>query len=48
MCGVNGLVFHKKSADMGPILVKKSLEVGPIHENATKTVKSAFLRLKTP
>ena len=30
MCRPNGLLFHQKSLDMGPILVKKSLEEGPI------------------
>ena len=28
----NGLVFHQNSLDMGPILVKKSLEQGPISQ----------------
>ena len=28
MCRPNGLPFHQKSLDMGPILVKKSLEEG--------------------
>ena len=35
-----------KSLDMGPILVKKSLEEGPISQNLRKIVKSAFLRQK--
>ena len=30
MCHPNGLLFHQKSFDMGPILVKKSLEESPI------------------
>ena len=35
----NGLLFHQKSLDMGPILVKKSLE---------KIVKSAVFMVKKP
>ena len=41
MCHPNGLLFHQKYLDMGPILVKKSLEEGPISQKLKKNVKSA-------
>ena len=39
MCRLNGLLFHLKSLDMGPILVKKkkSLEEGPFSQKLRKT-----------
>ena len=36
MCRPNGLLFQQKSLDMGPILVKKSLEEGPISKKLQK------------
>ena len=39
MCCPNGLLFRQKSLDMGPILVKKSLEEGPISHILQKNCK---------
>ena len=48
MCCPNRLLFHQKSLDMGPILVKKSLEEGPISQKLQKKmVKSVILEAKT-
>ena len=44
-----GLLFPKKSLDMGPILVKKSLGEGPISQKLQKkTCKSAMLKVEKP
>ena len=40
MCCANGLLFHQKSLDMGPILVKKSLEKGSISQKLQKNCKN--------
>ena len=48
MCRQNGLLFQQKSSDMGPILVKKSLEEGPFRKNHEKNVKSAIFELEKP
>ena len=45
MCRPNGLLFHQKSLDMGPILVKKILTV-PFHKNCKKIVKSAIFEVE--
>ena len=48
MCHQNGLLFHQKSLDMGPNLVKKSLEEGPISQILPKNCKiSCFWNRKT-
>ena len=36
MCRPNGLVFHQKSLDKGPILVKKKSEEGPVSPKLQK------------
>ena len=48
MCRPNGLLFQQKSLDMGPILVKKSLEEGPISNKSRKKVKSAIFEVEKP
>ena len=51
MCCPNGLLFHQKSLDMGPIWSKKSLEGGPISQNLQKKkkmVKSAIFEAEKP
>ena len=48
MCRPNGLFFTKKSLDMGPILVRKSLEEGPISRKFQKIVKSAVFEVEKP
>ena len=48
MCLPNGLLFHQKSLDMGPILVKKSFEESSITHNLRKMVKSAFFEAAKP
>ena len=48
MCRPNGLHFHQKSLDMGPILVKKSLEEVPFHKNCENIVKSAGFEVAKP
>ena len=49
MCRPNGLLFQQKSLDMGPILVKKSLEEGPISKKiAKKMVKTAIFEVQKP
>ena len=49
MCHPNGLLFHQKSLDMGPILVKKSLQEGPISQKLRKKVlKSAVFEAEKP
>ena len=45
MCHPNGLLFHQKSLDIGPVFVKKSLEEGPISQ---KFVKSTIFELEKP
>ena len=45
MCRPNGLVFHQKSLDMGPILVKKILRRGFYFK---KIVKSAVFETEKP
>ena len=40
-----GYFFPKTSLDIGSILVKKSLEVGPIHKYWKKNCKSAIENL---
>ena len=48
MCCPNGLLFHQKSLDMGPILVNKSIEEGPISQNLWRNCKmSSFWSRKT-
>ena len=45
----NGLLFHQKSLDMGPILVKKVLRESPISQKfAKKNVKSAVFEAEKP
>ena len=48
MCRPNGLLFHQKSLDMGSMLVKKSLEEGPISQKLRTTVKSAIFGVEKP
>ena len=36
MCCPNGLLFHQKSVDVGPILVKQILGEGPISQKLKK------------
>ena len=53
MCHPNGLLFHQKSLNMGPILVKKSLEEGPISQKLQKkkkkkNVKSTIFEVVKP
>ena len=50
MCQPNRLLFHQKSLDMGPILVKKSLKRGPISQKLQKKkmVKLASFEAKNP
>ena len=43
-----GLIFHKKSLEMGLIFVKKFLEVCPISQIMQNTVKSAIFEVETP
>ena len=46
MCRPNGLIFHQKSFDMGPILVQTSLEEGPISQKMwEKMVKLAIFEV---
>ena len=48
MCRPNGLLFHQKSLE-SPLLVKKSLEEGPVSQSSRKNVKSAVFEAgKTP
>ena len=44
----NGLIFHQKSLDMGPILVKKSLQEGPISQTLQKTCKISCFKVEKP
>ena len=47
MCCPNGLVFHKKSLDMGPIFVQKILKRGSHFTKIVKNFKNwPFLRWK--
>ena len=49
MCLPNGLLFHQKSLDMGPILVKKNPERSvPFHKNCEKIAKSAVFEADKP
>ena len=50
MCHPNGLLFHQKSFDMGPILVpKKILRIGShFTKKCKKVVKSAIFEVETP
>ena len=49
MCRPNGLLFHHKSLNMGPILLKKILRRGShFDKNFEKIVKSAILRVENP
>ena len=54
MCCPNGLLFHQKSVDMGPILVKKILRGGPISQNFQQKkkkidkIKSAIFEVENP
>ena len=54
MCHPNELLFHQKSLDVGPILIKKSLEEGPISQNLKKKIekkkieKSAVFEAEKP
>ena len=49
MYHLNGLLFHQKSLDMGPIFVKKSSEEGPISQtNSKKIVKSVIFEVGKP
>ena len=49
MCHPNGLLFHKKSLDIGPIVYKKSLQEDPnSQKQQKKLVKSAVFELEKP
>ena len=48
MCRPNGLLFQQKSLDMGPILVKKSLEEGPISQKSRKNGKISHFEVEKP
>ena len=49
MCRPNGSLFHQKSLDMGPILVKKILRGGSHSTKiAKKNVKSAVFEAEKP
>ena len=49
MCRPNGLLFHQKSLDMGPILVQKILRRGSHFTNfAKKIVNSAVFEAEKP
>ena len=49
MCHPNGLLFHQKSLDMGPILVKNILRGGShFTKIAKKKVKSAIFDAEKP
>ena len=48
MCHPNGLLFHQKFLDMGPILFKKSFKGGPILQKLQKNVKSAIFEAEKP
>ena len=48
MCRPNGLLFHQKSLDMGPILVKESLEEGPISQILRKNGKISRFEAENP
>ena len=39
MCLPNGLLFHQRSLDVGPVLIKKSLENGSISQKLQKKKK---------
>ena len=47
MCHPDGLLFHQKSVDMGPILVKNILIEGPISQKfEKKMVKLAIFEVE--
>ena len=48
MCCPNGLLFHQKSLDMGPSLVKKSVEEGPISQKLQKNRKISHFVVAKP
>ena len=49
MCCPNGLLFHQKSLDRGPILVKKILTRGShLKKNCEKIVKSTVFEAENP
>ena len=48
VCRPNGLLFHQKPVDMGPILVKKSLEEGPSEQKLQKLVKLVVFEAEKP
>ena len=49
MCRPNGLLFHQKSLDMSPILVKKkSLEEGPVSQNLQTNCKISRIEVENP
>ena len=49
MCRPNGLLFHQKSLDMGPTLVKKILRGGSHFKKIAKKLwNQPFLRQKNP
>ena len=48
MCHPNGLLFHQKSSDKDPILVKKSLEEGPISQNVETNWKISCFGVENP
>ena len=48
MCHPNGLLFHQKSLDMGPIMVKKSLEEDSISQKLRKNCKLFVFEVENP
>ena len=48
MCCPNGLLFHQKSIDMSPILVKKFLKRGSHFTKITKNYKISHFQGRKP
>ena len=48
MCSLIGLLFHPKSLDIGPILIKELLRRGSHFKIAKKLVKSAIIKIEKP
>ena len=48
MCRPNGLLFQQKSLNKGTILVKKSLEEGPISQKSRKNGKISHFEVEKP
>ena len=48
MCRPNGLLFHPKYLDMGSILVKQSLEEGPISQKLQTNCKISHFQAENP